>query len=280
MSVRAEVWRERRSSTAVVADDKRVTALCAGGEVAPQRDEVADGVLRAGRRRQPDLRRWRRREFIKVNSEPAVSLYQKRLEQSRCTRCGVEVSSGNELCDEHAEDKRARQKRWQAEERVRRRTLGLCLYCPKSGGIAPAVDGGSSCLRCRVQRNRLRSSNRVQGPIDTAATKQTATCYRRKGKRGRQSRLELDAQDLRQAREMLIAAERGLGVLDTDEFRSMGWAERTKIEVAACSHVDRAMRFLAEVLARHPCFEEQAESYGRRGGVLNGPVEVPSSRKG
>jgi hypothetical protein len=25
----------------------------------------------------------------------------------------------------------------------------LCLYCPKSGGIAPAADGGSSCLRCR-----------------------------------------------------------------------------------------------------------------------------------
>jgi hypothetical protein len=39
------------------------------------------------------------------------------------------------------------------------------------------------------------------------------------------------------------------------------------------------MRHIAEMLARHPCFGEQAETYGRHGGVLNGPVSVDSSRK-
>src|SRR5581483_9116 len=107
------------------------------------------------RRRLPDLRRWQRREFTQVNREPAVSLRQKRLEQGCCTRCGGEVSDGNELCDQHAEDKRARQKRSLAAERERRRAAGLCIWCPKSGGIALAEPGRSSCLRCRINRRRV-----------------------------------------------------------------------------------------------------------------------------
>lgn len=205
-----------------------------------------------------------------MNREPAVSLYQERLEQSRCTRCGVEVPDGNDLCDEHAEDKRVRQKRWVAEKRDRRRAAGLCILCPESGKIAPAEPGQSSCLRCRIKRGRLPPSG----------TQQAARARYRSGtKRGRQRRDELDAQDLREVREMLTAAERGLVMLDTDEAQSMCRADRTKVEVAACSHIDRAMRYLAELLARHPCFEEQAETYGRRGGVLNGQVSVRSSMK-
>jgi hypothetical protein len=78
---------------------------------------------------------------------------------------------------------------------------------------------------------------------------------------------------------MIIAAERGLGVLDSDAVQSMGWADRTKVEIATCSHVDRAMRYLAEVLSRHPCFEEQEGAYGRHGGMLNGPVSAGSPRE-
>jgi hypothetical protein len=220
------------------------------------------------------LRRLRRREFTKVNREPTVSLYQERLEQSRCTRCGVEVPDGNDLCDEHAEDKRARQKRWQAEERARRRALGLCLWCLKSGGIAPAVDGGSSCLRCRINRRRVpppgvnKQSGAAPPPKQVARSR-----YRGKGKRGRQSRAEQNAQDFRKIHEMIAAAEFGFRMLESDEAKSWGWAEQNRIAVASRGQFDLVTRFFAEVSARYPRVEEQ------RGGVLNGPVSVRSSSK-
>lgn len=217
-----------------------------------------------------------------MNRVPAVSLYQARLEQSRCTRCGVEVPDGNDLCDEHAEDKRARQKRWLAEKRDRRRAAGLCIWCPESKPTKVPVNE-SSCLPCRIKRGRSPTPAAYGGKqarVEEVPTKRIGRArYRGQGKRGQQSRARLDAQDFRHAYAAMSAGESGLGMLDTPAVQSMGWSDRDEIEQESCSKIRQTIRYLEVVLARHPSRQEKRAPASERGGVLNGPVSVRSSRK-
>jgi len=202
-----------------------------------------------------------------------VSLYQLRKETGVCTSCGGPPAPDSLLCETHRDAARASKRRWWRKATSRYRRAKVCVHC---GGSR--LRGDTSCLRCRVVRNRLSKVTppeavTVAKSVRLAAATRTHADgrerYHGQQRRGQQTHAALNRQDIQMASESFAAFRTALALLDSDEAKAWPRGERQHFAAAAASHGERVGRHLDDVLERIGHF-----------GQVAAPLAVPGkSRK-
>lgn len=185
------------------------------------------------------------------------------------------------MCVKHHKAHKRRNRESAQRRRDARRESGLCVYCP---GKRPArsVAGGTSCLACRIRRNRLGGvpgagvGNAVCN--DRAARVAAATVkgadgrlrYHGQKKRGMQPAIQLDDQDVGYARDVLESGQTGLHLYEEAVEARAPRFQRDDIKSAALHQINRAIGHLENVLERRGFFADRPghvrTRHGRREG--------------
>lgn len=214
----------------------------------------------------------------------AESLYQQRLEQGKCTYsggCRSPPAPDSSLCVKHHKGHKRRNRDSAQRKRDARKAAGLCVYCPGQRP-ARAVAGGTSCLACRIRRNRLNGTtvdgignavdNRKAARIAAATVKGEDGRLRYHGqkKKGMQPAIQLDDQDIGYARDMLDSGQAGLHLYEEAVAARAPRFQRDDIKSAALYQVNRAIGHLENVLEHRGFFDDRPgharQRHGRREG--------------
>lgn len=177
------------------------------------------------------------------------------------------------MCTRHHRVYRRLDREAKQRKREARRANGECIHCP-GDRPAKATLGSTSCLGCRVRRNRIKPTDGgVQPGVYPGRDQQIAartrtgadgrTRYHGQGKRGQQPRAQLIGQDIRYAREGIAAAEAGYALLDTDEVKQLPRIQRDDVGKAADHQLERVIGHLEDVLERRGHWQQR---HGRRDG--------------
>lgn len=202
-----------------------------------------------------------------VSTERSTTGYYERKAAGLCTyyRCSSESTDDSVLCAKHLEAQRARKRQSQNALRTQRRADGKCPGC----GLVETDD--YLCSRCRVLQRRTKRARRgvehktehnaagwrqdmEQSPDGVVRARNR---YHGQGKRGRQPIAALDAQDLADARRCIETGVRQLADADKPEIKALPRIQRDEETAAALSCIQRARRWLNEVLERHGVEDEQ-----------------------
>jgi hypothetical protein len=192
-----------------------------------------------------------------------------------CTRegCRRQALEDSLLCKRHRRTARAARRTADNARRERRRARGECIWCPGPKPQRATEPGGSSCLGCRVKRNRIRSTD--AGASQPANQDRTAkilaatskdpdgrTRYRGQQKRGQQPKHQLNEQDLRHITEDFETLRDGVLMLGTPEKLAMHRSDYQRAELAVAAVGDRMTRRVDDVLERLGHFKQR---HGPRG---------------
>lgn len=173
----------------------------------------------------------------------------------------------------HRADKRA-SRAYKKRVRDDRRVAGLCIWCPVAK-VTKATPGSTSCLPCRIVRNRVRAADgggqQVVHQVDrdaaiAAATRKDPdgrTRYHGQQRRGQQTHAQLNAQDLRMATDSWEAFCAGVQILGTEDAKAWHRQQREDVKKATASQGERLSGHVDDILERLGHFQER---HGRRDG--------------
>lgn len=177
------------------------------------------------------------------------------------------------MCKRHHRQYKRVDREAKQRKREERRAGGLCVWCP-GDRPAKATEGSTSCLACRIRRNRIKSSDGgvrlgvYPEPIDQIAARTRIgadgrTRYHGQAKRGQQPRAQLNRQDMRHARQDFDGFEAGVLLMASDAAEAWTRGERERVEQATASLGERASGRIDDVLERLGHFKQR---HGRRDG--------------
>lgn len=186
----------------------------------------------------------------------------------RCTRAGC-TRAGNgqispDLCDEHHEDQKRRQRECMARKREKWDAEKLCTRC---GGVR--YQGRVWCRMCLRSLGRIESGD-VNTDVDKAARVAAATRvdvtveksgtkrrvrFHGQGKRGRRAGSDIDREDLADCEKALRLGTEGMAYaaqLDkADPSVRIPKVQRDDVKAQALARLVEAGRWIAEVVRRH-----------------------------
>lgn len=207
----------------------------------------------------------------------AVKLsYEDRKVQGICTRSGCRrrASDDSSLCVRHHRADRRASREYKKRLRDERRAAKLCVWC-SNAKPAPASEGSTSCLPCRIKRNRVRAADggvRVavhdggRSAAIAAATRKDPdgrTRYHGQQRRGQQTHTQLNAQDLRMATDSWEAFCAGVTILAGEDVKEWHRGKVDSMKIATASQGERCGRHIDDILERLGHFKER---HGRRDG--------------
>jgi hypothetical protein len=210
---------------------------------------------------------------VSETAAASATEYQACKESGVCTRpgCRRRASDESSMCKRHHREAKRHSRESKQRQRDARRAAGQCIWCP-GDRPAPATPGSTSCLGCRVRRNRIRAADGgVKQGVNTdaaiAARTRTGadgrTRYHGQGKRGQQPKAQLNHQDVRHARQDFDGFEAGVLLMASPQAETWSRGERERIEIATATLGNRATGRIDDVLERLGHFKMR---HGRRDG--------------
>lgn len=202
-----------------------------------------------------------------VENSPGLLTRAERQQAGICVRrsCADLADEESDYCAQHAEA----QRRYQADYMARRRAgwvaAGQCGECGRD-----RKRGSRLCPRCLARRGKS-SRQVVKSHVENKRDRITARLIPwkdsptnanrvrlRGGDRGRRPVADIDAEDLAEAVKLLETGRKELAVYHRDA-EQLPRVQRAEWRAAALSWVERAERWLAEVLVRNGARQAKAE---------------------
>jgi hypothetical protein len=209
-------------------------------------------------------------DFPRAIVEDAKQLgYHERKERSICTRpgCNADPADDSNECPPHRDDSRTRKARSKRRKRSKWRRLKRCMTCGRK-----RLRGRKHCAKCTARLGYTKAA-RGDKSVDNERDRQftnametdgwTRSRYRGQGKRGRQSTVQIDDQDLRYAIDAIQKAKNRLMFVSDAE---MPRSERQDAIRAALAQAAHGVRFVEEVLDRHRYGSEIQKPAAKRRG--------------
>lgn len=188
-------------------------------------------------------------------SQPSNTWQGRKLDE-RCTYpgCNKPPLADNLLCEQHAKAARERKRKSQRRLRAERRKQKRCPWCGR--GKRP---DRYACPRCLVSLNRAPRGVNHKHEDNTGdlhadrmrADRDGRMRFRGQAERGHQPPLQLDRQDLRDARRCLDHGEAGLAYFWSPEIQQLTRTRAAEVRAAAVDHLRRARGWIDDVLARN-----------------------------
>jgi hypothetical protein len=170
------------------------------------------------------------------------------------------------MCQRHYRMQKRFRNASMQRRREARRAAGLCVWCP-GDRPAPATEGSTSCLACRIARRRVREDDEGVKPdvspradriaARTGKDKDGRTRYRGQPRRGQQTHAALNAQDVVMAVESFDAFRAGVAILGSAEAEVMHRAERERVKAETANQGERVGRHIDDVLERLGHFRQR-----------------------
>jgi len=169
-----------------------------------------------------------------------------------CTRpgCTATASPDSQLCPPHHIEAKAAKRASMKRRRSDWKRRGLCTRC----GSKRSKTSRWGCPACLVATGQARSgfvdihvdkSNRIR-------TDRTGRVrYHGQAERGRQPIIQLDRQDIKDAKRCIDHGEAGLGYYWSPEIQQLSRTQAAEVRAAALAKIEQAMRWLREVLVRN-----------------------------
>lgn len=169
-----------------------------------------------------------------------------------CLRCGQPAAPDSDECAEHEADTRKRKRKSAAKRRARLRKAKRCRDCGKRSKKL-------RCPRCEKKNRRVdKITIRVDKPADGERWRVDPGTnwnrFRGKGRRGRLTREEQIAEDVRDARFAIAEIEKfieALGVLQHPEVQDLPPIQRAAAKRVPAQFLGVAGRFLDEIAGRY-----------------------------
>jgi hypothetical protein len=198
----------------------------------------------------------------------AVSYLDRKL-AGLCTRPGCSVLAPDDscLCETHRADNRARIKRLYKK----RKAAKLCPKC----GVRKPRPGSWGCAVCATKAGEVSGRPRGRPPKNppntnsnnaesrvaaaTSVDKDGRSRYHGRAERGRQPTVDLDRQDLVDAARCLGDGRAAVEYLWTTEIQALPRAQKLEVRAAAMSWLQRAKRWIDEVLVRNGALPAKPE---------------------
>lgn len=188
---------------------------------------------------QPERSQWLPRGYVD----------RKLLDPPVCARagCSEPPADDSNLCAQHRDDHRARNKRWAGRRRKRNKRRRTCRDCGR-------FKARGRCPKCKVvagEAPRGRVDNTVDNAARTWKDPDGRTRYHGQLAQGRRTNLSLDQEAIGDAVRTAKLGEEGLVYAASPEVQALPKAQRDGVKRAALAKLALAQRHLEEVLERH-----------------------------